>query len=167
MKKVLLLFIFALFAIGITACGESTISKVDPSEESEKENSGVEVFSIGDTVNVDGLNVTLNSVRVSTGDEWLKPEFGKYVILDLSFENTTDQAKNVSTMLQMSLSDDQGYSHGIALYTGTKGSVDGEVGPGRTVRGEVAFDVGDSSFYEFIFEDPFLTGQAIWKFSLE
>ncbi|GAK12317.1 hypothetical protein [Geomicrobium sp. JCM 19039] len=48
------------------------------------------------------------------------------------------------------------------IQINTTGSLDGEIGPGRDNRGEVPFDVNASDEYEFIFENPFTSGQAIW-----
>ena len=112
----------------------------------------------------DDLLITLNSVTSSKGDEFEKPEHDQYLLLDLTIENTGKESETVSTLLQMVLYDADNYSYDIALYTGTQGSVDGEIGAGRKVRGEVAFDVPNSASYEFVFEDPFTSGQAIWSF---
>ncbi|MFD2371504.1 DUF4352 domain-containing protein [Brevibacillus sp. GCM10020057] len=123
-----------------------------------------EPLKLGETVNFDGLNITVNSAKVAKGNKFMKPRNGQYVILDITVENKSDKPKNVSTMLQMKLQDENGYAENITIAPNTKGSVDGEVAPGRKVRGEVAFDIAKSKTYEFIFDNPFTSGQAIWKF---
>lgn len=133
-----------------------------PTDEPAEEPSGG-VFAVGDTADFDGLKITLNGVRTSQGDEYFPPENDKFILIDLTIENTTNEAQTVSTLMQMSLMDPESFAYDVAIFADTKGSVDGEIAPGRKVRGEVAFDVPQADFYEFIFEDPFVGGQAIWK----
>ena len=143
--------------------------KIEGNEEElelvSKENNDEPIINeMGDTVHFNDLHITLNDAYLSEGGEWETPFNDYYLILDLSIENTADEPKNVSTLLQMSVVDDENYSYDITIFTETKGSLDGEIGPGRTTRGEVAFDVDSSSYYEFVYEDPFRAGQAIWRF---
>lgn len=185
MKKLLLGWGIGVLSLSIlVGCGgESSIEKVDGNNneneqvnnekdaqkevqgerESEKEDTPSEL-AIGDTVNFDGLLITLNSVRTAQGDDFFKPNKDKYVIVDVIIENTNDKPENVSSMLSTSLYDASGYAQDFAIVTDTKGQLDGEVGAGRKLAGEVAFDADDSEYYEFIFENPFKSGQAIWKF---
>ncbi|QQK74677.1 DUF4352 domain-containing protein [Salicibibacter cibarius] len=118
----------------------------------------VEEITIGDTMNFDGFDITLNDAYTSEGGEFESPDNDHYVILDL----TNDESADISTMLQMSLQDDEGYTHDVTIFTEAEGSLDGEIGPDRDNRGEVPFDVNESGEYELVFENPFTSGQAIW-----
>ena len=122
-----------------------------------------ETISVGDTMNFDGLEITLNEAFTSSGNEFEEPENDHFVLLDMTIENTTEEEAHVSTLMQMSLQDDESYTHDVAIFTDAEGSLDGELGPGRDMRGQVAFDVNESETYEFIFEHPFTSGQAIWE----
>ncbi|MDQ0257770.1 hypothetical protein J2S74_005232 [Evansella vedderi] len=192
MKKYFFSLITLLLFVGlVTACGESTIEPVDnepeESEEAatqtpeteedatteeedattEEEEATEEIIeedlSVGDTINFNGLHITLNGVRTSEGEEFFEPDRDFFFILDMTIDNTTDEAAHVSTMLQMTLVDPDGYSQDMDFFADTRGSLDGEVGPGRKMAGEISFDVEDADYFEFLFEDPFMTGQAIWK----
>ena len=68
-----------------------------------------------------------------------------------------------------SLYDSEFYSKEMAMFAETKGSLDGELGAGRTMRGEVAFEVGAAETeWEFIFEpNIFGFGQAIYKITAQ
>ena len=125
-----------------------------------------DAFSLGDSVKFGDLVVTLNSVRISAGSDWSKPENDRFLILDATVENTGKESVGLSSLLQIKLLDGRGYSQTHSLFADTKGSLDGDIGGGRKLRGEIAFDVCDSSYYEFVFQNPFQTGQAIWRFSL-
>ena len=123
-----------------------------------------EDLGIGATVDFNGLHVTLNGAKKYEGDgDWEVPDNDYYVIVDISIENNTDEPANISTMLQMDLMDPSGYAQDMDIMVDTRGSLDGEVGAGRTMAGEISFDADESDFYEFIFQDPFMSGQAIWK----
>lgn len=169
--------IIALIAIVLTGCSESTIEKADSTPAAaatssqqatvEETPKAPEVFAIGDTIKFDDLKLTLNGVRTSEGGDFIKPKEDVFLIVDLTIENTGDKPEAISTIMQMSLYDADSYSYSISIGADTKGSLDGEVAPGRKMRGEVAFDVPASDYYEFVFEDPFTTGQAIWKFEAE
>lgn len=65
------------------------------------------------------------------------------------------------------LYDAEGYSKDIAMADNLKGSLDGELGAGRKMAGEVAFTVDeDESAWEFVFEPQvFGFGQAIYDIS--
>src|SRR5690606_32456144 len=109
--------------------------------------------------------VTVNGARVVT-DDYMSASNDKYIAIDVLIENKTDKAFNMSSVMMLELYDESSYSQDLALVS-TKGSLDGEVGAGRKMAGEVAFDVTESSYYEFIFENPFKSGQAIWKINAD
>ncbi|MCD8503144.1 MAG: DUF4352 domain-containing protein [Bacillaceae bacterium] len=179
MKK-LKVFGIALLMMGfvLVGCEESEVSKVEKVteetsdvvvEESTGANEVEETITdldltIGDTVAFDGLQVTLNSVHKSMGKEFFEPTNAYYVILNVTIENTTDKSEHISSLLNFKLIDGDGYSQDIGLFADTKGSLDGEIGAGRSMRGEIAFDAYESNAYEFIFENPFTSGQAIFTF---
>ena len=138
----------------------------EQAEEDNNDNTQDQAGSVGDMIQYQDLEITLNDAYTSEGGQFETPSNDQYLILDLTIENKSDEAENISTLLQMSVQDDEGYTYDVTIFTETKGSLDGEIGPNREVRGEVAFDVDESSTYEFIFEDPFASGQAIWSISV-
>ena len=189
MNRKFLLMVALLFAVGmvLVGCGEeSTIEPVEndttndeetptdeaeaPEEEATEEDETdeaeeeVKELGIGDTVNFDGLHITVNDAYITQGtDEFTEATNDYYVVVDATIENTTDESTAVSSLMQISLFDADGYSQDIAIMLDTKGQLDGEIGAGRKLAGEVAFDVNDSEYFEFVFENPFKSGQAIWK----
>ena len=180
MNKTFLTIIGGIVIAGgiLAACGEADISKVEDDETGEDvaeeagEDATEEVtgdgaeneFAIGDTANFNDLQVTVNSVRQYSGDPeaWEEPENDHFLIYDVSIDNTGDEPANISSIMNFSVLDADGYAHEMSLFVTTKGSLDGEIGAGRTMAGEIAFDVEESEYFEFIFEDVFSSGQAIW-----
>ena len=124
-----------------------------------------EIFVIGDTVRMGDLVFTLNSARWEEGDEWNKPKEGeRWLVLDCTVENESSEPTTISSMLMFSLYDEDSYSRDVDFFADTEGSLDGELGVGRKMRGEIAFDVEEGqSYWEFIFEpEVFDFGQAIF-----
>ncbi|MBM7552111.1 DUF4352 domain-containing protein [Thalassobacillus pellis] len=157
-------------AILMSGCAtESSVEKVDGKEPAEtetadkKEEKTKESFTLGDTVSFDKLNITLTSARVLPGDEFFTAENDKFLAVELNIENTGEKSAAISTIMNMSLMTSDGYQQDQAIAADGKGSLDGELGAGRSMKGEIVFDVTESEYYEFIFDDPFTNGQAIWK----
>ena len=69
-------------------------------------------FNIGDTVSLGGLEVTVNGVRASFGDDFWEPDEGSYFLyIDVAFRNTGDEPTIVSSLLQMELQDAKGFQY--------------------------------------------------------
>ncbi|QKS70317.1 DUF4352 domain-containing protein [Paenalkalicoccus suaedae] len=133
------------------------------SENNEPEEVEIEeTVTIGDTISFDGLEITLNDAYLSEGNEFEEPRNDSFLLLDMTIANTNEESADISTFMQMSVQDDEGFTHDPEIYLDAQGSLDGEIGPGRDNRGEVAFDVNESNTYDFIFQNPFTSGQAIW-----
>ncbi|GAA0466280.1 DUF4352 domain-containing protein [Alkalibacillus silvisoli] len=139
----------------------------DASEEdgsTEEEGNEEEEVSIGDTVQFDDLKITLLGTRqIESDNEFIEEDNDLFLAVELEVENTGDEEESMSTMLNMSLFTSDGYSQDQTLMVDGRGSLDGSLGAGRSMKGEIVFDVEDADFYEFIFENPFTTGQAIWE----
>ena len=123
------------------------------------------LFAIGDTVKMGDIQLTVNSARWDKGNSFSKPEKGqKWLVLNCTIENTGEESLQVSSLLMFKLYDMLAYARDYEIFADTKGSLDGEVSPGRKIRGEVAFNVdADQDTWEFIFEpNVFGYGQAIF-----
>lgn len=148
MKKTLMLFVLA-FALMLAGC--STEGKIG---------------EIGDTLKLNGLNITLNDHRITFGD-FMDPDYDFFLVLDLTIENTTKKPEQISTLLQMEVHDAEGYIYDVDYFTDTIGDLDVNIGAGKKVRGEVAFDVPVASYYNFVFSNPFTKGEVIWRITDE
>ena len=114
----------------------------EPEEVEEVENKGPEIYNIGDTVVAGDYAFTVNSVREDKGGDFLKPDEGNiYYIVDATVENKGDESINVSSLLMFTLIDEEGYTYDITFGPDTKGQLDGEIAPGRKLRGELAFEI--------------------------
>ncbi|ACB84400.1 DUF4352 domain-containing protein [Natranaerobius thermophilus] len=137
-------------------------------EEDEEPEQADEVFNIGDTVKMGELEFTVNSARWDTGDEFMGPDEGeRWLVIDCTIENLSDESTSISSMMMFDLIDEEHYSNDLSMGADTEGQLDGELGGGRTMRGEIAYSVSeDHSEWEFIFEpELFGFGQAIYAIS--
>jgi hypothetical protein len=121
----------------------------------------VKKFSIGETATDGKLKITLNSKRFAdkitmssstsingqsyTSNMDFKPIEGKqFLILDITIENLQpDKTQTISTLLQFTVSDADGYSYPYSFYTAylDKKFSGGDLLPGQKMRGEAAFEV--------------------------
>lgn len=163
-KISLLLALCLLFTIILWGCGETTEPKKATTEPAETKQQ--QTFNIGERVEMGELVITVNSVNDSQGGEFLKPAAGHiYKIVDCTIENLSDESQVISSVLMFKLADSEGYNYNVTITDSSKPSLDGELGPGRKMRGEIAFEVpADATGLELIFEPDILgSGQAIFK----
>ena len=163
-KFSLLLALCLLFTIILWGCGETTEPKKATTEPAETKQQ--QIFKIGERVEMGEFVITVNSVKDSQGSEFLKPAAGHvYKIVDCTIENLSDEAEVISSLMMFKMADSKGYNYNVTIADSSKPSLDGELGPGRKMRGEIAFEVPtDATGLELIFEPDFLGfGQAIFK----
>jgi len=168
LKRLLVLFLCLAMVALLMGCGETVTpekASTEPGKESTKP-APPETFSVGEKVKMGDLAITVNSARQSQGGEVWKPSQGNiFVIVDCTIENLANEPTTISSLMMFKLVDSDGYNYTPTIAEDTKGSLDGELGSGRTMRGEVAFEVpADAQGLEFIFEpNVFGFGQAIFK----
>lgn len=177
LKRDSLISLLLLTALIFAGCGETAtpqkvgeesapVAQTENTSNNEGETTKVETFKIGDVISIRDYVFTVNSTRTSNGDDFMKPDDGNiWYIIDATVENKSDEPVSISSLLMFTLSDSEGYSYDQAFGADTKGSLDGELAPGRKMRGEIAYEVPESaSGFELIFDaDVWGSGQAIIK----
>src|SRR5699024_11102444 len=123
-------------------------------------------LKLGEVIEMGDLTFMAKSARWDDGNELDSPEEGqRWLIIDAEITNNSDEGTTISSILMFDLYDDENYSTEVALFAETRGSLDGDLGTGRAMSGEIAFDVPESSqSFEFVFEpEVFGFGQAIYN----
>ncbi len=162
MKKLLVLVVLSLMMVG---CGSVEVpEKTEPSAQEVKQ----ELYKVGDTVKLGDLELTVNSTRFEKGDGFWEPKEGhKWLVFNVSVKNVGEKPIIVTSLGMFKVYDDQNYSCDITFFTTgkVKKPVDGELAPGRIMRGELCYEVPlESKSFEFVFEPSmFNMGQAIFK----
>ncbi|HET6262309.1 MAG TPA: DUF4352 domain-containing protein [Chloroflexia bacterium] len=113
-----------------------------------------DMLPIGQTGQAGDFKVTVNKVT-HTKQGTVAPDAGKeYVIVNLTVENISQEAKAFSTLLFLTLYDGANNKYDIALFgpdieiletTIKNQNAEGRVDPGKSVTGDVAFEVADSA----------------------
>lgn len=169
MKKIFVLILILSLALSLfSACGSSQDvkpEKVDSETSQQKETkTETETYKIGDSVKAGNLIFTVNSTRTDEGSDFIKPKDGHiYHIVDVTVENAGDKSETVSSLMMFKLLDSDGYNYSVTFGPETKGSVDGEISPGRKIRGELVFEIPEEATGLELQIDPtvFGSGQII------
>ncbi|MFC4305696.1 DUF4352 domain-containing protein [Cohnella boryungensis] len=180
------LWVVGILALSLTACTEANIEKVNskpspsaaatsegksaaPSASAEDKESQTseapktEIYNLGDSIKFDDMVITVNGVRESKSQIFTPDEGNIIILVDVTAENKGDAEENISSMLQTEVVDGDGFNYNLTIVDDAKGSFDGTVAAGRKLRGEIAYQVPKDASLEFIFKQPFKSGQAIWK----
>ena len=123
-------------------------------------------FEVGDIIEIGNLGLIVNEVSFPAGDDFTQPDAGnKFIAVDLSITNNTNESQAISSLLQMNLKDGTGQLYDVDLISqvasgGT--SPDGELAPGETLRGQVAYQIPvDAQDLVFVFDgDVFGSGKV-------
>lgn len=142
-------------------------TKTEQAENAEKEASKVsqENFKMGESVKLDNLEITVNNVDLAKGNSFAEPKEGnKFIAVDVTLVNEGDKPENISSLLMFKLYGEDSYEKEESIFVETKGNLNGELAPGRTMRGQLAYEVGaEETKWELIFETDLLKkGQAIF-----
>jgi hypothetical protein len=183
MRKSTIAVIAAGLLLVATGCGETTPELVDRTDSAAVEEAAEDAadaegsdaedesgdaagpYRIGDTVAMGDLEHTVHGARWSTGDEWFGPdEDERWLVLDIEVTNNGGSSEVISSLIMWTLVDAENRTVDMTFTTDERGSLDGELGAGRSMRGEITYAVSDSGdSWELLFEpEVFGFGQAIY-----
>lgn len=145
MKKGLVVLLSAMVISGaLVGCGSDTPKKVEDQnqKQEQQQESKVETFKVGDTIQTKDFKITVNKVETSEGGEFVKPKDGnEFIKADITIENTSKEEQNVSSMIMFKVVDKDGRSYNQAIVEDQNGQLDGKVAPGRKMTGEYVVEV--------------------------
>lgn len=132
----------------------------------------VDVYDVGETIGFGDVEVRVDEVRTESElGTFAQPDEGnEYVIVDVSITNDTGEQKRFSTILQMMIKDENGYTYQEDLSATTELDRPFDEGTpladGETRRGELVYEVpeGERPLY-WVFEfELFATGdKTFWQ----
>jgi hypothetical protein len=123
-----------------------------------------ENLTIGDSVTMDDVTFTVHGARWAES-EFVPPASGRgYLAIDISVANGKDDAYIVSSGLAFKLVNSEGRSQEETFNVPPEGTLGGTLAAGRTMRGEVIYDVNesDTSWELIIAPELFETDQAFF-----
>ncbi|MBE7117301.1 DUF4352 domain-containing protein [Bacillus paranthracis] len=170
MKKFLYGIIAAIVLVVIIgACSDSSVEKVEKvdggktTETKKEEKQADKVYNVGDTVKIAGVEYTIASAEYITTNEYSQPENGKVLKIHVKAINNGDN----QTMV---------YSGNFNLYNtdgsqqkeffGAGSPISGDVNKGKSIEGDIFFDVAEAPQYELILKpNPYDKTEA--KFNIK
>lgn len=167
MKKGLVVLLSAMVISGaLVGCGSDTPKKVEDQnqKQEQQQESKVETFKVGDTIQTKDFKITVNKVETSEGGEFVKPKDGnEFIKADITIENISKEEQNVSSMIMFKVVDKDGRSYNQAIVEDQNGQLDGKVAPGRKMTGEYVVEVPkEATGLQLEFDSSLLTsGQVI------
>lgn len=99
---------------------------------------------VGDSAEVGGVRATLNGVRtlpVTDFDQPISSADNLFVAADMTFENTSDEPVSVSSLLEIVLKDESGYSASQTIHSEQRQLSEGNIAPGQRSSGEIVYEV--------------------------
>lgn len=105
-------------------------------------------LAVGDSVEVEGVEATLNGVRIlptTDFDQPLEDPDNRFLAADLTFENVSEEAISISSLLELVLKNEEGYSASQTFHSQQRELAEGEISPGQKASGEIVYEVPPES----------------------
>lgn len=150
MRRILSMTVVCMLTLALCACStEPTLVSSAPSVSATVSETTVPaedtIFTVGDTVALNDITVTLISVTESTGSKYNKPADGKvFVLCELEITNNSSEELTVSSMLSFeAYCDDYAcdYSLSALLAKGDQNQLDGTIASGKKMHGVIGYEV--------------------------
>ena len=152
---VLLGIIIAVMSGGDDSTTTGTkVSEGNTTEEaSSEETVSDETFKVGDTVDLNGLEITIASAKYIEASEYSPSQAGKIVQMEVNVTNNTgDKVFFDSSEFNMYDMDGNALE---AYYGGDDLDISGDINEGKKLSGTITYDVPESDQYELIYEPSF------------
>lgn len=130
----------------VTSQNESTEQEADKAEDNVKDEtgSGKDIFAIGETAEMNDVQVTMTDYAENKGSEWNAPADGQiYVLVEFEIKNNSDAELAISSALSF-----EGYADDYlanlslgALMENEQTQLDGSIAPGKKMRGWIGYEV--------------------------
>lgn len=164
-KAIVLVSSFVLSLV-LVACAQTEVKDVsDQVKESDLPNVANELvektYSIGDTVSVDGMDITIDSAKFTDPSEYSEPVNGKILSLELTVKNTNSIQSFVDNT-EFSVYSNEGLK--MEDYYGYDDmAISDNVNAGKQLKGKLYFDVVEQDNYELIYTPSFsMDGKEIF-----
>lgn len=163
---------FVIFFIGILTIGDpdetkkatTTSSSVAATEqtnssETKKETTKKEedkVYNIGDTIDVKGYKIKVNSIEYSDGNEYSKPDNGKqFAIINITITNNTGKKASFNPLDYSINEDGVSTSTGFTYLNGVNTLSSGDLDNGASVTGNLVVQVNSNAKLKLRYEGNF------------
>lgn len=149
--------VFLVIGVAAGGSGEDELQKIDTSDSVTNENSSNEketdvkpetqnektTFAVGETAELNGVQVTMTSFEESTGKDYTIPTEGNvFVLAEFEIVNDTDSEINISSMLSFeAYADDYTLNYSLSAAMMKDGQLDGTIAAGKKMKGWIGWEV--------------------------
>lgn len=168
-KKFLGILGAVILSGSLVACGTEVedVSGDAPkteAKEEKKEEAADKVYKIGDTVKVDGLEITFTGASFTDPNEYTEAKKGKVLTIDVATVNNGDSEAFIDNT-DFSLYDAEGNK--MEDYYGyDQMAISDTINKGKKLQGKLYFDVAEQESYEVIYTPSFSFDSTEVKFEV-
>ena len=125
---------------------DSALSESNDTSVTQKDNQDTEdlKFALGETDELDNVQVTLTNITESEGSDYNKPTDGNvFVLAEFEIVNNSEKELTISSMLSFDAYQD-GYSTTLsisALLENDSNQLDGAIAPGKKMKGFIGYEI--------------------------
>ncbi|MFB1100184.1 DUF4352 domain-containing protein [Terribacillus sp. JSM ZJ617] len=150
-----IIVIIIIIAVASGGGDESSESgkKVGESKAEETKQEETKTFAVGDTIDLNGLEITIADAKYIDASEYSPAEKGKVLQMNVNVTNNKEDTAFIDST-DFNLYDTDGNSLDY-YYGGDSLDLSGDVNAGKKLSGTLTFDVPESDSYEMIFEPTF------------
>lgn len=171
-KKLGTIALTGALAFSLAACGETEVKEVSkdnaPKQEEKKdkkETTENKVYKVGDTIEVNGLQLTFSSVKFVEPNEYIKPEKGK--VLEIAFNAKNNGKKDVFFgTSELKIADAQGNQF-KEYFGGENTFVTENIAPGNQITNKMLYDVPEGDKFFGTFKPTFTFDEKSVKFEFD
>jgi|SRR5690606_28090331 len=157
-KKIKTLTILAVLVILLSACGEAEVKKVDSEGGSSNSEGGEEkapeFYKVDETISVDGLEISINSVSWGKANQYVEPTNGKVLRIEITAKNNSDDNALIDN-IDFDLSDSEGTMLEFYFANDDANMFTTEIKTGKQAKGILEYDVSESESFELYYEPSF------------
>ncbi|VEF46207.1 lipoprotein [Bacillus freudenreichii] len=160
-KKLWLFLITGFIALALVGCGEAEVSTVGDSSDStaekkegNKEEETPEFYKPDETVSIDGVEISIDSVSWGKEAEYSESQNGKIMRLEVTIKNNSED-NAFADNTEFALSDAEGNMMDSYYGNDDANMFSSEIKKGKQVKGILEYDVPESESYELYYEPSF------------
>lgn len=147
---------------------EAIAEETTAAETTAEETTSDPVFGVGETAELNGVQVSLLSATQSNGSQFAKPDDGNvFMILEFEIANNSDKDISISSIVNFEAycddySVNQDFTATLAPEAEGKSQLDGSVAAGKKMKGIISYQIpADFSKFEITVSPDFWSGKGI------
>ncbi|MED1559952.1 DUF4352 domain-containing protein [Bacillus paramycoides] len=151
-KKLGTIALAGALAFSLSACGETEVKEVSKNDapkqtenKDKKEKNEKKVYKVGDTLEINGLQLTFSSAKFVEPNEFSPVEKGKVLEIAFSAKNNGKKDAYIGTE-ELKIADADGNQF-KEYFAGDNSFMNDNIVPGNQITGKMYFDVTESDKY--------------------